>query len=378
MPANAPTNNNWRSVASSADGTKLVAVSSPFGEPGVICASTNAGATWTQTCAPSNVWFTVASSADGIRLVAAVGFSTSGPIYTSADSGATWTLTSAPTNNWLSVASSADGTRLAAAGTQIKAIYTSVDAGNTWTTNNLPALNWESVAGSADGTKLAAVSPSPGGGIFLSTNWGTNWTHANGYTAFPASRAIACSADGARLAVVDGLLTPTAIYVSTNFGTSWATNALASHFGQSTWSAIASSAAGTRLVAIVGYIYTSVDSGATWQTNNLSDEGWGGAAASADGCQLIVLSAGTASGPGNIYLSQTTPSPVLNSASSNNNLGLSWIVPSMNFVLQQNSDLLTTNWTMVTDTPVLNLTNLQNQVFLSPTGGSSFYRLATP
>jgi hypothetical protein len=46
--------------------------------------------------------------------------------------------------------------------------------------------------------------------------------------------------------------------------------------------------------------------------------------------------------------------------------------------LQQNSDLTTTNWTVMTNAPVLNLTNLQNQVILSPSGSNAFYRLKTP
>jgi hypothetical protein len=82
---------------------------------------------------------------------------------------------------------------------------------------------------------------------------------------------------------------------------------------------------------------------------------------------------------GGIYTSQTTPAPVLNIAPSSNNLAFSWILPSTNFVLQQKSDLCTANWTDVTNLPVLNLTNLQNQVALPPpAGGNAFYRLKTP
>ncbi len=33
---------------------------------------------------------------------------------------------------------------------------------------------------------------------------------------------------------------------------------------------------------------------------------------------------------------------------------------------------------MLTNAPTLNLTNLQNEVILSPTNRNSFYRLATP
>ena len=55
---------------------------------------------------------------------------------------------------------------------------------------------------------------------------------------------------------------------------------------------------------------------------------------------------------------------------------LSWLIPSTNLVLQQSSDLV--SWADVTNPPVLNLTNLQNQVTLPLSGGSGFYRLKTP
>jgi len=55
---------------------------------------------------------------------------------------------------------------------------------------------------------------------------------------------------------------------------------------------------------------------------------------------------------------------------------LAWTVPSTNFGLQQSADL--TSWADVTNPPVLNLTNLQNQVTLAPSNSSRFYRLKTP
>ena len=70
-------------MASSADGTKLVAV--VFG--GYIYASTDSGVTWTRPQGSfSQDWMSVASSADGTRLVAVTGggLTTSGDyIYTS-------------------------------------------------------------------------------------------------------------------------------------------------------------------------------------------------------------------------------------------------------------------------------------------------------
>jgi photosystem II stability/assembly factor-like uncharacterized protein len=65
-------------------------------------------------------WYSVASSADGTRLVAVV---IGGYIYTSWDSGATWTQRGS-SQSWQSVASSADGTKLVAVGWN-SYIYTS-------------------------------------------------------------------------------------------------------------------------------------------------------------------------------------------------------------------------------------------------------------
>jgi len=52
----APSNYDWQSVACSTNGSKLVAVASDdgYGDGGPVCASTNAGATWAQTSAPTN------------------------------------------------------------------------------------------------------------------------------------------------------------------------------------------------------------------------------------------------------------------------------------------------------------------------------------
>jgi hypothetical protein len=75
---------------------------------------------------------------------------------------------------------------------------------------------------------------------------------------------------------------------------------------------------------------------------------------------------------------QVVPPPMLNISASTDILTLSWVTPSTNYVLQENSDLTTTNWVTLTNTPVLNLTNFQNQVTLSPSKSSGFYRLAIP
>ena len=110
----------------------------------------------------------VASSADGTKLVAGVN---SGQIYTSTDSGATWTPRPA-SGQWYSVASSSDGTKLVAASLNGQ-IYTSTTSGTTWTPRD-SARQWYSVASSSDGTKLVAVVY--GGQIYTLTNSGQSWT----------------------------------------------------------------------------------------------------------------------------------------------------------------------------------------------------------
>ena len=88
--------------------------------------------TWTQTSAPTNSWNAIASSADGTKLVAAI---YGGGIYVSTNSGATWKLTPAPSDPasfdsaWESVASSADGSKLVAVALYDNPIYLSTNGG---------------------------------------------------------------------------------------------------------------------------------------------------------------------------------------------------------------------------------------------------------
>jgi len=364
----------WWGVAISADGGQLAAVNSDGG----IYTSTNSGRIWTQKDAPSNNWGCIASSADGWKLVAAGGYYGKGSIYTSADAGATWASNSAPIANWNSVASSADGNKLVAASSS--SLYTSTNAGGWWTSNDAPVLGWMSVASSADGTKLVAAAANLLGGVYTSTNSGNSWAKVT--TGLGVWRAVACSANGDVIASEYGPLSgpPTRIYVSTNGGVSWTSNNVTgfSIDQHSPWAAIACSADGSRLVAMDGYIQTSTNFGVTWQTNDLPNEYWNSVASSADGHRFVAVSITNLSGGGGeIRTLYSEPSPRLNAALSSTNVVLSWMTPSTNFILQQNSDLISTGWIGLTNSYVLNSTNLEQEIFL-PTIGSGFYRLATP
>jgi hypothetical protein len=103
--------------------------------------------------------------------------------------------------------------------------------------------------------------------------------------------AIASSADGNKLvAVVSG----GQIYTSTDAGMSWTP-----HASNQGWTCVASSADGSKLVAGVqdGQIYTSTDSGATWTARD-SSRYWYAVASSSDGGKLVALVYG-----GQIYTS---------------------------------------------------------------------------
>ncbi len=366
-----PGMSGWSALAMSADGTVITAAGSTN-----IYISTNSGAIWLPTGAPGQYWAAIASSADGSKLIAAaspVGIYAGG-IYNSTNFGASWTSNNVPNpNHWHSAACSADGTRLIAAeGDNFSGlIYLSTNSGNTWAAANAPITNWCSVASSADGSKLLAGTF--GGPVYLSTNSGGTWMLQ---TNLPTARwtTMALSADGRILMAVAYEVGsgPGGIYTSTNSGAAWTrANTPTSQYY---WPTFCSSADGTKLVAVsYGPIFYSTNSGNTWTSNSAPNlfAKWASIASSADGNKLALV----AGEPFGIYTSYSIPAPRLNFAASSSKLLLSWLVPSTNFVLQQNSDLTTADWVRLTNTPVLNLTNLQNEVNLSPANSNDFFRL---
>ncbi|PAW84588.1 MAG: hypothetical protein B9S33_11330 [Pedosphaera sp. Tous-C6FEB] len=278
-------NNRRRTaIASSTDGSKLVATDYPSGQ---LYTSTDSGVSWTAR-ESNRAWLGVASSADGSKLVAVD--NSPGRIYTSTDGGTNWTARES-SRNWYRVASSADGSKLVATvyGGQI---YTSTDSGENWTARE-SSRTWLAVASSADGTKL--VAGAIGGQLYTSTDSGVNWT------ARDSSRdwyAVASSADGSKLvAVVNG---SGQIYTSTDSGTNWVARE-----NSRSWTGVASSDDGSKLIATAypGQIYTSTDSGVTW-TARESSRNWWAVASSADGTKLFAGVDG-----GQIYTSVEVTSP---------------------------------------------------------------------
>ena len=301
-------NRGWQSVASSADGLKLVAADylGPASAGGQLYTSTDGGASWTPR-GNNHFWFAVASSADGVKLVAvdSVGTNfTGGQIYTSTDSGVTWVARES-NRFWGAVASSTDGVKLVAidyfgASFTGGKIYTSTDSGVTWTARQSDRY-WNAVASSADGVKLVAAADS--GQIYTSTDSGVTWTARASSSAW---QSLASSSDGVNLvaAVRGGQL-----FTSVNSGVAWTARETNRY-----WYSVAASANGTNLVAVDylgptfsgGQIYTSPDAGVTW-TPRASNRRWTAVASSANGTRLVAVEKAVDNyglpGSGQIYLS---------------------------------------------------------------------------
>jgi hypothetical protein len=301
--------------ACSADGKKVVAVFAAHAPQHVIV-STNAGITWNTTGAPIGDWRSCASSTDGNKLVAAI---YGGLIYTSTNGGSLWRTNTAPAKDWYGLASSADGTRLAAVAYN-DTIYTSTNSGFNWAPTMAPVNSWFSIASSADGNHLVAAGA---GGIYISSDAGGSWSP----TGF-GGNAVATSADG-RIMIAS---------TSTNFGGP-------------------------------GNIWTSTNYGINWTVSDAPTLDWLSVASSADGNELLA-------GEYAVWIYRATPAPALNLTAASTNLELSWLIASTNLVLQQSTDLF--SWSNITNPPVLNLTNLQDQIGFSSSNSSGFYRLASP
>jgi len=359
---------NWQAVASSADGTKLIAANAN----GSIWTSTNSGNNWTQSIAPNYNWTGVASSADGMKL-AAVSLNSqygsySGLIYTSINSGLTWAATGATPNSWLCVCSSSDGVKLAA-GNENQSMDFSTNSGVSWNpVSIIDGVYCLSIACSADGSKIISTDSY----ISTSNDSGATWSQGSAPNGQVWS-AVASSSDGNDLIAVappapmpGGASASGGVCTSTNSGTNWTSNYNISP------SSVASSSDGTKLVAAVngGHIYFSTNSGKVWDHSG-PIASWSAVASSADGAKLVAVVNG-----GGIWTAQSSPHPSINITLTNACLQLSWLLPSMDFQLQSSYDLI--NWSTITNTPVLNLINLKNNLLLQNSNGNCFYRLKSP
>jgi photosystem II stability/assembly factor-like uncharacterized protein len=345
----------------SADGSKIIALCFP----GLIYTSTNLGANWLQTTAPTQRWGPISCSADANVLATTAEY---GLFFRSTNSGVTWEQRGVPSPYFGPIAMSADASRMVGVG--YGSTFTSTNQGMTW----LPAsplydYDLTSIACSADGQKLVLGSGNfqDSRPIYLSTNFGASWAPATAPLGYWS--AVCSSADGSKLAAVNTFNT---IYTSTNSGLTWVPTPAPSK----EWTSISSSADGKYLIASAYRtpIYISVDSGTTWNPTDTPTGYWSGVISSADGGRLFgILPSDSTGFKGSLYISQSIVAPTLRVALSENKVLVAWTIPSSTFVLQQNFDPASANWTDVTNLAVS--VNLDLQVTLGTSPGRSLFRL---
>src|SRR4051812_9636386 len=198
------TNIRGASPAMSADGRVFVAAG-----PSTLV-SYDYGATWRT----NNFQGTVAAiSANGSNIIV-IGNSPAA-IYSSSDAGATWASSPSPADfSPRHIACSSDGIRAGVVLYGSDPIFISTNGAVSWSTNNdAPITFWTGIASSAEGSRLVACSQNQG--LWLSTNYGLNWSSilaSNNLTG------VACSADGKTLVASSGM---DVVYVSRDFGATW-------------------------------------------------------------------------------------------------------------------------------------------------------------
>ena len=285
-----PADGNWISIASSSDGNRLAVCDYVLGSTYYnIWTAVRSGSSWTWTDQRAQLstdgvsitgakWSSIASSANGLVIAACGTIGVDGPWVGVFSSGSwTWTQQSPGTYTWTSIAISADGKRMAACESSgayggFTSEYTGSFPTGSWSTPlqftdpNVAATQWISICSDSTGTKLAAISNNSlvYTGVFVGSTW--TWTDVTPPAGvFPTS--IASSSDGNMLAVGSGNSIWVGVYSSGSW--TWSTINSPSSVSGTTWTSIALSADGTRMVVCdannTGDCYTGVEgSGGVW------------------------------------------------------------------------------------------------------------------
>lgn len=177
---------NWSGISCSSDGNKLAAICNKYNssilhqqsedQESYVCTSTDGGLNWiTQTGAGNKNWNSIASSGDGTKLIACAG---KGYIYVSHDSGLTWSEnTCCEIKEWISVAMSSAGSKMMAISVNPANAHVSMDSGETW--ESIGGGSWSGIAISPDASIMGAcVDNNSDGYVYTSTD-GFNWTRHN-------------------------------------------------------------------------------------------------------------------------------------------------------------------------------------------------------
>jgi hypothetical protein len=284
--------------------------------PGPIGISTNGGATWTNSGAPTGNWISIDMSATGSRLVAVQYF---GSMFLSNDTGATWSQVATGTlvssnREYESVTMSADGTRIAAA---IKdgEIQVSANGGATWAAAQLAGSpsgaapltdQFRAIDSSADG--LVVVAAAQNNHLYLSTDGGATFSPRTvtvaGTPIADAWYRVKVSDDGNTIVLAGNqkyTFNSSGIYVSRDRGVTWRRGTTDATDG-TTYSSISLSAGGDTIGVTVsdddagnpGRVLVSTNGGVSFTTaaTPIGETNWRAMAINAAGTRAV-LAAGT-------------------------------------------------------------------------------------
>jgi len=276
---------SWHEVANTNTGTRWKSITSnSSGEYMVVCAlngriwrSINYGVNWTQLDAPSGSrqWRSIASDDSGQNLVACV---SGGNIWRSNDFGESWTESTTSIQTWSGITTNSLGQYMAAC-VDLGSIWRSNDYGESWLeVANTSGRLWKSITSDGTGQYMAACASS--GSIWMSNNYGVTWrNYIPPATTMPATTRPATTIPATTPIAPTTILSPSTLAMlprRTNFNL--------------TWKCVTSD--GTKITAGTDRgLYTSTDSGRTWDPTYTGKSDWVSIASGVNGT-LIGVSQG--------------------------------------------------------------------------------------
>lgn len=251
---------DWRDVSLSENGQIILAA--PYGSN--LRLSTDSGVSWVSKESSRN-WYSCDMSGDGAKQIAAFfQASSSQSMRISNNSGGTWAnVAPSRANGYLAAASSGNGTYLLGAQdfSNSSSIEISINGGANWNSRGLGVTGaWYGLAANDGGHMIACGDA----GLLTSTNAGTSWTNRTSAAGTRNWRQAAISSSGQIMVVSVGGASGGYIYRSVNGGASW-TELTA--FGSRVWWGIAMSSDGQTIAANNnepgGQLWLSEDGGDT-------------------------------------------------------------------------------------------------------------------
>ena len=219
----------------------------------------NFGSTpWIKTIAQDDVYWSSVSLSSSGQYQTAVMNQNNGYIATSSNYGKTWNSgPNYPYVTSVSVSSSGQYQTICLSNSGSGGIYISSNYGQNWTKTSALILNWTSVSISSSGQYQTGVVY--GGGIYISYNYGVTWT----ITSAPSNvnwTSVSLSSSGQ---YQTGVVYGGGIYISYNYGVTWTITSAPSNVN---WNSVSLSSSGQYQSATVnnGQIYVSTNFGNNW------------------------------------------------------------------------------------------------------------------